>query len=307
MPESPKKPDAPVTDQSLVKVLTDALNANTKAMTPKPRGERMVVHGVEPEISESDAEQIAFAVMAEVVCKTDDRGDIAATIPLYQLPLMKRLYQRRGGECRLTADWLYHPKRKLESRKPRTIPLSRLTISFEMERLQKRHAYMTAAGKVSDFDKVFGAGINNRFKKVVIDMAKAYKRIAAECERDGRRISLDDLEIIAAIGEPESEGERDLEKVSMEPEIMPSDDDGLVVTDDDDPSYDLQNYMTDKGHDPEIALNVARLHAENRVTPDALRAFPLLGSKKEALGGIMRDYKLWQADWAKRSAKASVA
>lgn len=251
----------------------------------------MIVHGVDPVIDETQAQQIAFAVRCTIHCITDDHGTIPAARPLYEVPLLKRMYSRKGGEVQVSEKWLYHPKKKSQSLFEREIPLTRMGIALEMERLQKSYSYMTQAGKQSDFDKVYGVGVNNRFKKTVIEMAKAWNRLKAKCLADDRAPTRDELEAIARLGEPEVEGEADLEVVPLDD--SPAASDTPIMEDADDPIADLQNFFVEKGQDPEIALNVARLHSEGRVDVDSLKQVSILAQKTEAIKTVIRLYNEW--------------
>lgn len=251
----------------------------------------LVTFGVEKPISEVDAQFIAGAVMCSITCSTNERGDIATSKPLYEFPLLKRLYARRGGVATISDAWLYHPKKPGLEMTPRWIPLRRLDISTEMNRLQQAYSWVTAAGKQSDFDKVYGVGIANRFKKAVIDQAKAYKALRPTLIAEKRGPSLDELVRIANLAEPAVEGEADLEAVMLEDVRVGSDDLSAVVDDGNDVMTQIQNIMIEKGSKPEVALAVAALHSEGKATIDAVRLIPALVQKTQEINDTMRYYK----------------
>jgi len=259
--------------------------------TPPPAKEGLVVFGVDKPLSEEDAQVIAGAVRVTVLCSTNERGDIPAMIPIYEYPLLKRLYSRRGGSATISADWLYHPKKPGLEMTPRWVPMRRVDISAEMNRLQQSYSWMTAAGKQSDFDKVYGTGINNRFKKVVIEIAKAYKILRSKLLAENRPPSKDELDRIAAIAEPAIEGEADLDVVTLDDVQTYSDDLSSVVDDGNDAMTQIQNILTEKGVKPEVALAVAKLHSDNKVTPDNLKLIPALVQKAQEIMEVQRFYR----------------
>ena len=261
----------------------------------------MVVFGVDPTINEKDAKQVAFAVMATISHYTDDRGDIRTPRPLYEYPLLRRRYQKRGGDAKIVDDWLYHPKKPGVSLHPRTVPLTRLMLAQEMERLQKTFADLTPHGRESMFDKVYGIGVNNRFKQVVLDQAKAWNRLMAKIQAEGkpRSITQEELQAIGDIAEPANETVVDTDVVEAVQEPSAT----VGIDDTPDPIDALQNYLVGEGVDPSVALGVVKLHAEGEVSARKLDQIPELSKKALQINDTLRLYEKWKKTQVKEAAK----
>ena len=258
-----------------------------------------LIFGVDPVLAPTEAQTVGFAVMCNLELRTDER-EILIARPLYEWPLMKRMYQARGGSAKIDNSWLVNPRTGNDAY-PRTVPLSRHTLRQEMARLQSAFRLPSSKGEPRKlFDEVYGVGSLNRFAECVASQAKAYKKMVAEfktinAERKAKTLdpltpSIEDWMKIANIAEPLQQGVDELEIVALDDTVV----DGLSpVVDDKDPAAELQSELVELGVSPEVAMAVAELHAQGRVGAETLKQVPALVGKKEEIRGALVAYQKW--------------
>jgi len=252
----------------------------------------MVVFGGDEQVHLHDMKQVTFGVMCEMVFTTDDRGSISATRPLYEWPLLKAVYQRRGGSGEIKDTWLYHPLTGAPQQ-PREVPLSRYVLMAEQARCEKNYVYMLASGKQSIFEKIYGVGVTNRFVKVVNDQARAWNSLKAQMLSEKRhKPTLVELERLAAIADPMTPGEIDIEEI---PIFGSHEDQNLGLVDlGDDLVGELQGFLVEKGHDPLVAASVAQLYGNKNLNAASLGQIPALHQKVSELRQITNDFNAWE-------------
>ena len=258
-----------------------------------------LIFGVDPVLAPTEAQVVGYAIMCNIELRTDERELVVAR-PLYEWPLLKRMYQARGGSAKIDNSWLVNPKSGNDAY-ARTVPLTRHTLRQEMARLQSAFRLPSSKGEPRKlFDEVYGVGSLNRFAEVVASQAKAYKKVVAElkvlnAERKNKclgpeSLRLEDWTKIASIGDPVQQGVDHLEIVTMEDTEV----DGLSpVVDDIDPSIGLQLELTEMGVSPDVAMAIADLHVKGRVAVETLKQVPTLVGKKEEIRGAMVAYQKW--------------
>lgn len=262
---------------------------------PAKQHEPMVVFGGDAQIHLHDQKPVTFGVMCEMMFTTDDRGTISATRPLYEWPLLKATYARRGGSGVIADTWLYHPKTGVPMQ-PREVPLSRHVLMAEQARCEKNYVYMLASGKQSIFEKTYGVGITNRFVKVVNDQARAWNGLKQKMLNENRfKPTLVELEAIAAIADPMTPGEIDIEEIPIFGTPTDAGFGGTVVDLGDDLAGELQGFLVEKGHDPMTAASVAQLYNTKQLNAASLSQLSELHQKPQALREITSDFNAWEA------------
>lgn len=254
----------------------------------------LITFGVDENLTLVDKEIVTFAVMVNMECKIDDR-EVTVARPAYEYSLLKKRYEIRGGTVNVLPNWLYHPKTGAECH-PRKVPLSRKTLLEELKRCQSSFKMRGQGGELSHFDWAFGKGVECRFVKVVNTQAKAYKMLEAKCVAEKRHPTHEELLDICQMSMPPVEGEIDIEKIEFDPATLSV---GMTVSDAEDPAIELASVLVEKGHTPEVANEVARLHTADKVTAGTLGMFVELAQKPEAIRKVLSDYKIWVATQTK--------
>lgn len=261
-----------------------------------------LVFGVDPVLAPTEQQIVAFAVMCNIVASTDGREVVTAR-PLYEFPLLRRMYQARGGDAKLDSTWLNHPKTGVDVL-ARTVPLDRHTLRQEMARCQASFRLPRANGEPRKlFDEVYGVGATNRFVEAVKAQAKAYKALVAKykdlnAKREKTLMpltpTLEEWQTIAALAEPPATSVDSLEALEALEAVPDSKVEGFTpVSDEKDPAAELLGHLMEAGLAPEVAEAVAGLHAAGKVSVDSLRGVPALIGKKDAIRDALTLYQKW--------------
>jgi len=281
--------------------MTDAPAPAPAPATPKPAAEAFVF-GVDPVLAPSENQVVAFAVMCNVVCSTDGR-EVITSRPLYEFPLLKRMYQARGGDAKIEAAWLVNPRTGSDAL-ARTVPLTRHTLRMEMGRCQAAFRLPRPNGEPRKlFDEVYGIGATNRFVEAVKAQAKAYKALvakyaAANAARPKHSLpalpTADEWLAIAALAEPPATAVDALEALEALEAVPDTQVEGFTPIDDSkDGATELMVFLTAANMAPDAAQAIATLHADNRVSIDTLRSHPAFNGKKDAIREGLALYQKW--------------
>lgn len=248
--------------------------------------------GGEAVITATDSQTVSYAIMVNVEMKSEDR-ELTVPRPLYEYPLLKRLYQSRGGMARIDPLWLI--RKNGSDAVDRHVPITRATLRAEAARLQREFRLpMQSGGWRSIFKEIYGEGTTSTFYKAVSDLVRGYKLMKAKAIAESRQISVEEWEALARSVEPQTPDMDIVDSMKLDAIEAPA---GLSlpgeepVGDVEDPLADLQDALISKGWSADIALAVVTQHASNRITAQSLNSIPEVGSKPAMIQKLLDDYR----------------
>lgn len=250
--------------------------------------------GGEAIVTLTDAQTATYAIMVNVEMKSEDR-ELTVPRPLYEYPLLKRLYQARGGSAKIDPMWLV--RKNGDDAIDHHIPLSRSTLRAEAARLAREFRMpMQSGGYKSFFKDVYGEGTTSTFYKAVSDLARGYAELKKKAIAEKRQISVEEWEALARAVEPQMPDFDVVDNMNLEGIEMPKTQaeaaeplpEGEEIAD---PLADIQNGLIDKGFSAEIALAIVTQHGNGRVTPQTLNTIPELSSKPAMIQQAYDAYK----------------
>jgi hypothetical protein len=259
-----------------------------------------MIGGGNKEVTESDLAPITFTVRVNIDCKNDER-EVTAVVPLYEHPLLMRMWRRTGGDAKITADWL-----PSAAKYPRVCKLSRDNLRDEIKRLSETYKVHNPNGSVTNFfEKVYGlAGDPVRgFYRVINEQVRAWHKLQDRI-RSGHKMLPEDLLEIANIAEPEAatispDTTNDFSDVTI--------DDGKLAeppvegTFADDPLDDLRTFLFEREWDPSIVMDLLKMLGDGeKVSPVKVNTLPSLHGKKSEQARLVADYRAFLAAGEKK-------
>jgi hypothetical protein len=229
---------------------------------------------------------ILHTIRVAIRTKTSDRGEVLDIRPIYEYPLIKRLYSRIGGTAEVIATWYNwrEPSDMVTHR--RVWKMTKHDIYKEVEKLQKQFRMKSRAGETVDiFAEVYGKnnvkGFTDKIREThaawIRVMKQARKKAKEEADAQGRPVGFVDLndeayQKIANTLLPRQESIEDVDIVPMETLTLDEGDSSLGALDSPfkvDPLFDA---LIGAGLDIKAANAVLELDAQGNLTESTLRA-----------------------------------
>ena len=245
--------------------------------------------GGDPVLSLNDTQQVTFAVMVNIEMRSEDR-ELTVPRPLYEYPLLKRLYKSLGGSAKIDPMWLISKNGAEAKSAPRHVELSRDMLRTESARLMREFRRPLQQGGWHSFYKdIYGEG-NAGFYAAVGKLAKGYIALKQQAVAQKRLIQQEEWEALANSVEPKSADIDTIDMLEID-KIPTSDEEGMVTGDVVDPIADIQDGLVNKGWDPEIALAVVTQHAAGRCDASSLGNIPQISHKVAEIKRLFDDYR----------------
>lgn len=261
--------------------------------------------GGQKEVNHDDLLPRTLTIRVNVECKTDER-EVTATVPLYEVPLLKLRYNSEGGSARVTADWLPN-----KMRFSRLVVLTNDMLRDEIKRLEGDYRIHQANGGVrSLFKDVYGRDGDpiRGFYAVIAKHVKAWKKIEARIVGGGAKLSDEDLNDLVGMATPRTEFDvvdaaDDLRDRTLD---LPDIDDGSAKDIlPEDPMADLQEFLGRKGYDVDIIIELCKAIGDGKdVTSGLLMQMPSMHGKKGEARKLLADHRAWVVSVEKKLEKA---
>ncbi len=227
-----------------------------------------------------DYENISYllhTVRVMVVCKSGDRGEIYDIRPIYEYPLLKKMYQLIGGTAKISPEW--YPWKDGSDPKLNRRRLWRMTkedYRMQISSMRKKYTIRLPSGERRNiFDEVYGTGGTLDFAPRVQESHKRWVTKVIACRRANKiRLGIDDItdiewEFIAEPLFPADEKIADIPEIEV-PELtdVERDEVGGLIKNIDDPTL---AFFYKEGVDADIAIAMVELMERNECTEENLR------------------------------------
>lgn len=247
--------------------------------------------GGESVVTETDSQNVTYAIMVNIEMKSEDR-ELCVPRPLYEYPLLKRLYKTRGGIAKIDPLWLV--RKNGEDAIEHHVPLSRATLRAESARLAREFRLpMQSGGWYSIFEEVYGKGTTSTFYKSVSDLARGYADARKKALAEKRSMSIEEWEDLAKIVEPQLPDFDVVDSMKLDGVEMPQTSTSLAeeAPDIEDPLADLQDGLIAKGWSAEVALAVVTQHGAGKVSQQSINTISEMNAKPTTVQRLYDDYR----------------